>query len=99
MKENVLYGYSGYSRIQGYTDIQDIQALKHDLRKQLEQISPQKNKQIPGNVETCNLRGAKISHQSFNKRQKKKKTILRYNVDNATCSFAAELTDSLWGQG
>lgn len=41
VKEKTLYGYSGDSRIQGYMDIQDIQALKHDLRKQPEQISPQ----------------------------------------------------------
>lgn len=83
-KEKILYGYSGYSRIQGYMDIQEIQALKHDLRRQLEQISPPGHMQIPGNVERHHLNGAKNLTSKLQQASEKKKKILRYTVDITT---------------
>lgn len=65
-------------------DIQEIQALKHDLRRQLEQISPPRHMQIPGNVETHHLNGAKNLTSKLQQASEKKKKILRYTVDITT---------------
>lgn len=76
---------------------QDMQVFKYHLRKLHLNRSPPKSKQIPGNVETDYLDGAKISHQNFYKLQEHNYTQIQ--VDIAICLFPRELTDSLWGQG
>lgn len=82
VKEKTLYGYSGYSRIQGYMDIQDIQALKHDLRKQPEQISPQTHTN-PWKCRNTPFKWSQESHIKASTSLRKKKYILRYTVDIA----------------
>lgn len=76
---------------------QDMQEFEYHLRKLHLNRSPHKSQQIPGNVETHYLDGAKISHQNSYKLQKHNYT--QIYIDTATCLFSRELTDSLWGQG